>query len=313
MVGFFDPLNDHAQYLQAADFEEVREEVRILLSRHLHVVFVLKKRQQFLQVTVVEPVEKRDVDPFRQQQQADHGLDGEHEIEAVFPERPHLIFFQRKRLFDVPGDIRCVAGRPVLLHPGAEGQPGQQVGGLHQVHHVFPAGQRIAPVVVVFVAAGAKRVSFDSPLPFYVENFLGFDTGEPVPIYHYDDELAAWLRAADGLVIKIVDVANDLAELDIDGDDVADDVAALTAIGITDAERILFDFYADNWGPRDNQNARLLAVKTLEALRTEKAHRALEAISAYVKNQKISSEEFRIVRGAVRTYAKTRKSSKAER
>ena len=84
-------------------------------------------------------------------------------------------------------------------------------------------------------------------------------------------------------------------------------------LGITDAERILFDFYADNWGPRDNQNGRLLAVKTLETLRTEKAHRALEAISAYVKNQKISSEELGMVRSAVRTYAKTRKSSKAER
>ncbi len=80
-------------------------------------------------------------------------------------------------------------------------------------------------------------------------------------------------------------------------------------LGIVDAERILFDFYADNWGPRDNQNGRLLAVKTLEALRTAKARRALEAISAYVKNQKISSEELKMVRSAVRTCAETPKSS----
>lgn len=87
----------------------------------------------------------------------------------------------------------------------------------------------------------------------------------------------------------------------------------IAKLGITDAERILFEFYEDNWGLRDNRHGRLLAVRTLEALGTKKAHRALETISAHVKNQKISSEELKMIRSAVRAYAKTRKSSKADR
>ena len=73
----------------------------------------------------------------------------------------------------------------------------------------------------------------------------------------------------------------------------------LERLGMVDKERILFDFYADNWGVRDNRHGRLLAIKILEALATLKALIALEAISDYVKNQAVAQDEMELIRGAV--------------
>ncbi|MCU7946217.1 MAG: hypothetical protein KZQ72_06175 [Candidatus Thiodiazotropha sp. (ex Cardiolucina cf. quadrata)] len=68
---------------------------------------------------------------------------------------------------------------------------------------------------------------------------------------------------------------------------------------LPDKERILFDFYADNWGVRNNRNGRLLTVKILQALSTEKALFTLTAISKYVKNQAVSPEELAVIQAAV--------------
>ncbi|TAN67540.1 MAG: PASTA domain-containing protein, partial [Methylobacter sp.] len=87
------------------------------------------------------------------------------------------------------------------------------------------------------VAAGAKTVTFDRPVPFYVDNFLNFPVGETVPVGWYDRDKAAWIPSANGKVIKILSIANGLASLDTDGDGLADDAAKLTTLGIDDAER----------------------------------------------------------------------------
>lgn len=68
---------------------------------------------------------------------------------------------------------------------------------------------------------------------------------------------------------------------------------------LPDKERVLFDFYADNWGVRNNWNGRLLTVKTLQALSTEKALFTLTAISKYMKNQAVSPEELVVIQAAV--------------
>ncbi|MCU7893143.1 MAG: hypothetical protein KZQ78_16775 [Candidatus Thiodiazotropha sp. (ex Ustalcina ferruginea)] len=68
---------------------------------------------------------------------------------------------------------------------------------------------------------------------------------------------------------------------------------------LADKERVLFDFYADNWGVWNNRNGRLLTVKILQALSTEKALFTLTAISKYVKNQAVSPEELAVVQAAV--------------
>ncbi len=87
------------------------------------------------------------------------------------------------------------------------------------------------------VAAGAKTVSFDRPVPFYVDNFLNFPVGETVPVGWYDRDKTAWIPSANGKVIKILSIANGLADLDTDGDGLADDAVKLATLGIDDAER----------------------------------------------------------------------------
>ena len=83
-------------------------------------------------------------------------------------------------------------------------------------------------------AAGATGVVFSEPVINYVENFIGFPVGDAVPSYYYDKESANWVRVADGKVIAVVGVTNELADIDIDGDNMADDVGDLN---ITDEER----------------------------------------------------------------------------
>ncbi len=87
------------------------------------------------------------------------------------------------------------------------------------------------------IDAGATDVAFDQPVYFHVENFIGFPVGSAVPVGYYDRQTAQWIASKNGLVIKIVSINGGLAELDTDGDDVADDVAALDALNITEAER----------------------------------------------------------------------------
>lgn len=84
------------------------------------------------------------------------------------------------------------------------------------------------------VAAGAVDVRFDRPLYHYVENFLGFPVGSPVPAGYYDRSQAAWVPSDNGRVVKIVGVVDGRADLDTDGDGLADNDAAL---GISDDER----------------------------------------------------------------------------
>ncbi|KYF54601.1 hypothetical protein BE04_15585 [Sorangium cellulosum] len=87
------------------------------------------------------------------------------------------------------------------------------------------------------VAAGATKVEFNQPIPFYVENFLDFPVGMAVPLGYYDARKGAWIPAADGRVIEILDVSGGTASVDIDGDGVADDAGELSALGITAEEQ----------------------------------------------------------------------------
>ncbi len=87
------------------------------------------------------------------------------------------------------------------------------------------------------VAARATRVELSQPAVLYLENFLGFPVGMAVPLGSYDRDRAVWVPAQDGRVVKVLDTSGGTAALDTDGDGVADDPAALAALGITDAER----------------------------------------------------------------------------
>ena len=87
------------------------------------------------------------------------------------------------------------------------------------------------------IAAGAKTVTFSQPVPVYVDNFLNFPVGGIVPAGYYDRDKAAWIPAPNGRVIKVLSITGGLADVDTNGDGLADDATQLAALNISDAER----------------------------------------------------------------------------
>ena len=69
----------------------------------------------------------------------------------------------------------------------------------------------------------------------------------------------------------------------------------LQRLGLEHQEHVIFEFYADNWGVYNNWHGRLLALKILEVLATDKAQSALHAIFDYVKNRSTEPEEFDLI------------------
>ncbi len=82
-----------------------------------------------------------------------------------------------------------------------------------------------------------KDVLFSQPVPFYVDNFLNFPVGGTVPVGYYDNDRGAWVPWDNGRIIKILSVTSDTANLDTNGDNVADTAAQLGALGITSVEQ----------------------------------------------------------------------------
>lgn len=87
------------------------------------------------------------------------------------------------------------------------------------------------------IAADANQVTFNKPVYVYVDNFLHHPAGILVPNGYYNRSTGSWEAQKDGVVIKVVDVANGLAQLDVDGDDIADGEDKLAQLGLTEAER----------------------------------------------------------------------------
>lgn len=80
-------------------------------------------------------------------------------------------------------------------------------------------------------------------------------------------------------------------------------IEVIERLQIPDQERIHFEFYADNCGVGDNRYGRLLAVSMLEAVGTEKARVALNAIYEYTRNQNIAPEELELIQRAISAVA----------
>ena len=88
------------------------------------------------------------------------------------------------------------------------------------------------------MAAGAEHVRFTKPVAVYVENFLGFPVGTPVPVGYLEcRRCGAWVPEPNGRVIRIVSVADEVAQVDTDGDGLADGDAVLAGYGIDLGER----------------------------------------------------------------------------
>jgi RHS repeat-associated protein len=87
------------------------------------------------------------------------------------------------------------------------------------------------------VAAKASGVSFNQPVVAYVQNFLHFAVGTPVPSGYYNMQSNQWVASSDGRVIKILSVTNGSASVDISGTNTAAEPTALATLGITAAEQ----------------------------------------------------------------------------
>jgi RHS repeat-associated protein len=91
------------------------------------------------------------------------------------------------------------------------------------------------------LAAGAVGVEFNQPVVFYLENFLGMQVGEFAPVGFYDRQAGRWVGSPNGHVVKVVGVTGGAADLDTDGDGVADQGVGTgfggEDLGITLAER----------------------------------------------------------------------------
>ncbi|HEY2092950.1 MAG TPA: RHS repeat-associated core domain-containing protein [Thermoanaerobaculia bacterium] len=82
----------------------------------------------------------------------------------------------------------------------------------------------------------APGATFSNPVPVYVENVLGFPVGTPIPMGYFDRFSNRWVPSPNGVVLKILTVANGAATIDTDGDGVADDPTRLNDLGIDSNE-----------------------------------------------------------------------------
>ncbi|WP_114325998.1 RHS repeat-associated core domain-containing protein [Candidatus Colwellia aromaticivorans] len=87
------------------------------------------------------------------------------------------------------------------------------------------------------IQAGASKVEFNQPLPFYVDNFLNFPVGETVPTGWYDSEMAKWVASDNGLIIQVLSLdENGNAALDIAGEGQIASSTELLALNISQEE-----------------------------------------------------------------------------
>jgi RHS repeat-associated protein len=59
-----------------------------------------------------------------------------------------------------------------------------------------------------------QEVSFNKPIPVYVENFLGFPKGTAVPVGRFDSTKGQWIAQANGQVVQIATINAGVAQLD---------------------------------------------------------------------------------------------------
>jgi RHS repeat-associated protein len=83
---------------------------------------------------------------------------------------------------------------------------------------------------------GAKSVKFYKPVTMYVDNFLGFNVGEVVPVGYYDRIKGVWMASDNGMVVKLLDTNGDgvVDAIDTVGDGLPHDT---NIAGLTDSAK----------------------------------------------------------------------------
>jgi len=67
------------------------------------------------------------------------------------------------------------------------------------------------------IKVAGKDLILSQPLIVFVENFLKFPVGTPMPMGYFDNDKSAWIAADNGLVIQLLPPKGDLAQIDVDG------------------------------------------------------------------------------------------------
>ncbi|MBP9825667.1 MAG: hypothetical protein KBF21_15675, partial [Thermoanaerobaculia bacterium] len=88
------------------------------------------------------------------------------------------------------------------------------------------------------LAAGADSVVLSQPVSVYLENYLEFPVGAPIPSGYFDRKRAEWVPSENGLVIQVLSESAGVASLDIEGLGVPADAQALEALGISAEELV---------------------------------------------------------------------------
>lgn len=85
--------------------------------------------------------------------------------------------------------------------------------------------------------AGATGVVFNTPVSYFVPNFLDLPVGSGVPVGHLDRGRGVWVPDNNGVIVEVVSLSGGVAQVDYTGDGLADSDAELSAIGLTVNER----------------------------------------------------------------------------
>lgn len=137
--------------------------------------------------------------------------DGSRRATLMFPENTTATF-------DTPGGAVPVSNLTIRLTEFTVGPNGE----LAMPAELPPASQYTYAVELSAdeeEGAGATGITFDQPLPFYVENFLAFPVGTPAPLGFYDRERAVWVPLASGIVIRIASITSGMADIDVGTDE----------------------------------------------------------------------------------------------
>ncbi len=86
-------------------------------------------------------------------------------------------------------------------------------------------------------SAGALGVQFDKPVIAYLENFLGFPVGLPVPLAIYNRQRGVWEPIPNGRIVKILSASGGVATIGVDTTGQPASDSMLNAMGVTTAER----------------------------------------------------------------------------
>ena len=86
------------------------------------------------------------------------------------------------------------------------------------------------------LALGATSVEFSKPYIYFVDNFINVPVGSAVPLGIYNKAKGYWEAERDGVVIKILSIANDVAQIDLSGSGQPATAAQMQAWGVDNDE-----------------------------------------------------------------------------